>query len=208
MPDTFTREREASLATALPWRSALEGVRPIAVPGWLAVTPAPDLARLSLRGAAAALGAAFAIALPREPCRAVSAGGRTALWLGPDEWLLLASPGTLDPATPVPGAAVVDIGHRQVGLTLDGPGAVDALAAGCPLDLHPSAFPPGMCTRTVFGKAEIVLWRQDDARFHVETWRSFAGYVHGLLEAASRDGGQAAGPGGRTQQIRPPAFST
>ena len=189
MPDTFTREREPPLRAALPSRSPLDGLRPISVPGQLAVTPAPEQARLSLRGDAAALGAAFGIALPIEPCRAAPAGDRTALWLGPDEWLLLAPPGTLDPAILVQGGAVVDIGHRQVGLALDGPGAADALAAGCPLDLHASAFPCGMCTRTVFGKAEIVLWRQGDTRFHVEVWRSFAGYVHGLLEVASRDRG-------------------
>ena len=80
---------------------------------------------------------------------------------------------------------MVDVGHRQAGLVLEGPGAMDALAAGCPLDLHPTAFPVGMCTRTVFGKAEIVLWRQDMDRFHVEVWRSFAAYVCGLLERAA-----------------------
>ena len=189
MPDTIVRERDASFGAALPCRSPLDGLRPIAMPGRLLVTSAPDSARLSLRGDAAALGVAFGIALSIEPCRAVSADGRTTLWLGPDEWLLLAPPGTLDPAITVPGAAVVDIGHRQVGLALEGHGTVDALAAGCPLDLHPSAFPSGMCTRTVFGKAEIVLWRQGEARFHLEVWRSFAGYVHGLLEVAGRDGG-------------------
>jgi len=189
MPDTIIREREAAVGSALAWRSPLDGLQPIAVAGRLVVAPAPDFARLALRGDAAALGAAFGITLPAEPCRAASAGDQTALWLGPDEWLLLAPPGTLDAAVAVPGAAVVDVGHRQVGLALDGLGAAEVLAAGCPLDLHVSAFPPGMCTRTVFGKAEIVLWRQDETRFHLEVWRSFAGYVHGLLAAASRAGG-------------------
>lgn len=152
-------------------------------PGRLLVSPAPSLARLSLRGAPGALGAAFGITLPVQPCRASVAGDRTALWLGPDEWLLLAPPGTLDGTVAVEGGAVTDIGHRQVGLLLDGPGAGDALAIGCPLDLHLSAFPVGMCTRTVFGKAEIVLWRQGAARFHVEAWRSFAAYVQGLLNS-------------------------
>lgn len=154
--------------------------------GTLSITPASDLARLSLRGDAAALGAAFGIALPTRPCRAVTAGDRTALWLGPDEWLLLAPPGTLDAGVSIDGGSVVDIGHRQVGLVLDGPDAADVLAAGCPLDLHPSAFPAGTCTRTVFGKAEIVLWRQGPARFHLEVWRSFAGYAAGLLDQAMR----------------------
>jgi sarcosine oxidase subunit gamma len=47
------------------------------------------------------------------------------------------------------------------------------------LDL--SAFPVGMCTRTVFAKADIVLWRTTETVFHVEVWRSFAGYVTGLM---------------------------
>lgn len=145
------------------------------------------MARLSLRGDPAALGAAFGIALPVQPCRAATAGGRTALWLGPDEWLLLAPPGTLDTGAAVEGGAVVDVSHRQVGLRLHGPAVADALAAGCPLDLHHKAFPPGMCTRTVFGKAEVVLWRVGADEFHLEVWRSFRGYVQALLDQAMRD---------------------
>ncbi len=185
MPDTLTPDRlqprDAPPTSFEPPYDA----RQIVMPGRLLLHPAPDLARLVLRGDASALGTAFNLALPTQPCRASQADGRSALWLGPDEWLLLASPGTLDAAVSVPGAAVVNIGHRQVGLILNGPSAPDVLAAGCPLDLHPTAFPVGMCTRTVFGKAEIVLWRQDAARFHVEVWRSFAAYVHALLERAS-----------------------
>lgn len=160
---------------------------PAPLPARLTIAPTPRLTRRSLRGDALALGAAFGLALPTVPCRSVISGTRTALWLGLDEWLLLAPPGSLDPVQPIEGAAVVDISHRQVGLVLDGPGVTDVLAAGCPLDLHASAFPTGMCTRTVFGKAEIVLWRQDAQRFHVEVWRSFAAYVDGLLRAAAAD---------------------
>jgi len=39
-----------------------------------------------------------------------------------------------------------------------------------------------MCTRTVFAKAEIVLWRTQPEQFHLEVWRSFAPYVWELLE--------------------------
>jgi sarcosine oxidase subunit gamma len=44
-----------------------------------------------------------------------------------------------------------------------------------------------MCTRTVFAKAEVVLWRTGADAFHVEVWRSFAPYVLGLLEEAARE---------------------
>ena len=55
------------------------------------------------------------------------------------------------------------------------------------LDLDPAAFPVGMATRTLFTKAEIVLWRQGADTFHVEVWRSFAPYLHGLLAEAARE---------------------
>ena len=164
----------------------LEGA--VAGPAGLRVVAAPPMARLSLRGDRAALGRACGIELPDTPCRATTAGPVSALWLGPDEWLLLAPHGTADLPARVEGAAVVDIGHRQVGLVVEGPGAAALLATGCPLDLHPTAFPAGMCTRTVFAKAEIVLWRpREGERFHIEVWRSFAPYVHERLSNAARE---------------------
>ena len=169
--------RDAAYPAALPGGAA----------GRLAIAPAGVMDRLLLRGDAASLGTAFAIGLPTQPCRSAMAGGSAALWLGPDEWLLLGAPGTLDARAAVSGGAVVDVSHRQVGLVLAGPDAADALATGCPLDLHPAAFPPGACTRTVFGKAEIVLWRREASRFHVEAWRSFAGYVQERLGGAARE---------------------
>ena len=44
-----------------------------------------------------------------------------------------------------------------------------------------------MATRTLFVKAEIVLWRSEAERFHVEVWRSFAPYLKGLLAEATRE---------------------
>lgn len=177
MPDVPT------LAGVLLDAQALDRV----VPARLAITWAPDLARLSLRGDTVALGVAFGIELPARPGATAVARGRTALWLGPDEWLLLAPLSSLDPRINVGAGAVVDIGHRQVGLILEGPDAADALVTGCPLDLHPTVFTPGTCTRTVFGKAEVVLWRTAAHRFHVEVARSFAAYVHARLTGAARE---------------------
>jgi sarcosine oxidase subunit gamma len=60
------------------------------------------------------------------------------------------------------------------------------LLFGCPLDLDTAAFPVDTAARTLFGKAEIVLWRTGDDTFHVEIWRSFAPYVVGLLTEFAR----------------------
>ena len=143
----------------------------------------PECARYSLRGDAAMLAdgcAAFGVAVP-APLRATRGANRAALWLGPDEVLLLGPVGTPAPAS----GAVVDVGERQVALELSGRAATSVLAAGCPLDLE--TLPVGASTRTLLGKAEIVLWRTAPFAWRVEVWRSFAGYVRALLAQAARD---------------------
>ena len=52
---------------------------------------------------------------------------------------------------------------------------------GCALDLRADAFPPGMCTRPLFEKAGIILWRVNSHTYHVEIERSFAPYVWTML---------------------------
>jgi sarcosine oxidase subunit gamma len=82
--------------------------------------------------------------------------------------------------------ALVDVGHRQAAVRVRGALAAAVLNAGCSLDLDISTFPPGACTRTLFGKSEIVLWRVEKNVFHVEAARSFMPSVVALLVAAAR----------------------
>ena len=174
-------------------RSPLEG---LALPrGELfALAEAPAAARFIFRGgeaARAACSAAFGAELPMRLGPAGEAGARMGLWLGPDEWLLIAEGaesarlgGGLVARLAATPASLVDVSHRQIGLIVSGAQAARALSAGCPLDLDRSAFPPGMATRTLFDKAEVVLWRRSEA-FHVEVGRSFAPWlVASLIEAA------------------------
>jgi heterotetrameric sarcosine oxidase gamma subunit len=81
----------------------------------------------------------------------------------------------------------VDVSHRDTAIGVSGARASDVINAFCALDLDDSAFPVGMCTRTVFGKAGIVLWRSGIDAFHIEVARSFAPYVWCCLEAARRE---------------------
>ncbi|WP_157016295.1 sarcosine oxidase subunit gamma [Mesorhizobium xinjiangense] len=166
--------------------------------GNVTLTPAEPAARLALRApqaSIAALSKALGVTLPQTPkSSAVSKdGARTALWLGPDEWLIVAPDGT-DLAGEAAGAgalhAAVDIAHRNAAILVEGAGAQACLAAGCPQDLSPAAFPVGAVSRTVFGKAEIVLVRTGEDAFRVEVWRSFADYAWTLLAEAARDAGQ------------------
>ena len=158
--------------------------------------PLPVAARLVLRGGnevRLAAEAAAGVGIPAQACRAVVQGERAALWLGPDEWLLVAPAAegaalvsSLERAlAPLPHS-LVDVGHRQAASALHGPRAATLLSAGCPLDLDESAFPVGMCTRTVLAKAEVVLWRTAAETFRLEVARSLAAYVSLFLAEAAR----------------------
>ena len=99
------------------------------------------------------------VLLGSAPARAVVSRDRAALWLGPDEWLVLAPEADTGLARLDAGghpASVVDVSHRHASIEISGPAAVTCLNASCALDLHIAAFPVGMCTRTLLGKAEIV----------------------------------------------------
>ncbi len=92
------------------------------------------------------------------------------------------------PPSPAFNHALIDIGHRSAGFEISGARAADALNAGCPLDLSARAFPTGTATRTLLGKAEIVLLRTDDApAYRLECARSFARYVDAFLADAARE---------------------
>lgn len=157
------------------------------------VAPAEQASRLSLRApreSIAALSKALGLTLPQKPKTSAREGGRAALWLGPDEWLVLDLgcsdlAGALAGVTPFHSA--VDISHRNVGILVSGEGAEAAIAAGCPQDVSLPAFPVGACSRTVLGKVEIVLWRIGENEFRVECWRSFSEYAFTFLADAARD---------------------
>jgi sarcosine oxidase subunit gamma len=180
-------------------RSVLEG-RALPDDAKVRATELPFATRFILRGGediAGPVGAAFGVAPPARPLASASEGPRAALWLGPDEWLLIAEDEPeglfekLEAALAGVFHALIDVSHRQTGLEVAGPGAERLLSAGVPLDLDLKAFPVGMVTRTLLLKAEITLWRREVDRFRLEVGRSFAPYVAAALTQSARD--QAAG---------------
>jgi len=157
----------------------------------------PSRAKFVLRcrpDSLAAAGRAFALTLPVTACRAAVSGSRAALWLGPDEWLLLAAPEDAAAlveqfSVALAGAShsLVDVSHRGAAIAMTGAHAATLINHGCALDLAHAAFPAGMCTRTLFEKAEVILWRREEHTYHVEIERSFAPYVWRMLIEARED---------------------
>ena len=83
--------------------------------------------------------------------------------------------------------SLVSIGNRDVAFVLRGSAAADVINAGCPLDLRMAGFPAGCCSRTLLGKAEMILWRSEAQVFRIETARSLAAYVDQFLLLAARN---------------------
>ncbi|MDE2903464.1 MAG: sarcosine oxidase subunit gamma [Chloroflexota bacterium] len=137
------------------------------------------------------------VQLPLTPNTTTTGDDLTAIWLGPDEWLLLAEHGQsgtliadLQAALAGHVASVVDISAGQTVIRLSGPSTLDVLARGCALDLHSSVFPPGACAQTLLARAQALLLAVDDTpTIDIIVRRSFTPYVAAWLEDSARDFG-------------------
>jgi len=113
---------------------------------------------------------------PAEPNTAAG----NALWLGPDEWLVVGGREADYPQA----AAVVDVSANRVCFELTGDDVEDVIAQGCSLDLHPSVFAPGRCAQTLLAKAQVLLHRTELQSFRIFVRPSFAPYLRSWLEDA------------------------
>ncbi|MDG4881829.1 sarcosine oxidase subunit gamma [Mesorhizobium sp. WSM4884] len=191
MAKAAAKIKAAEASASVERRPALAG-RALEAPG-VKVEILPPAERISLRApeaSRAALSKALGVTLPTKPKTSASKGGRTALWLGPDEWLIVDEAGKDPLADCVKLSALhsaVGISHRNVAISVTGPAAAVTVNSGCPQDLSLEAFPVGAASRTILGKSEIVLLRTAAEAFRVECWRSFSDYVFTLLSEAASD---------------------
>jgi sarcosine oxidase subunit gamma len=132
----------------------------------------------------------FGVALPTAPNTAAHGDAWTALWLGPTSWLVAAAQQpaldaeTARAAVNALGGAVFDVTVARVGWTIAGPQAATVLASGCPLDVHPRAFPARSCAQSLFGHVNALVCRHADDAFTLLVARSFARDVRHALAAA------------------------
>ena len=125
----------------------------------------------------------YEVELPREPNTA-SGSVRRALWLGPDEWLVVSSQPLREQS--VAGGTVTDVSHGRAVVRLWGPDVREVLAKGCPLDLHPRSFGVGRCAQTAIARIPVILDHVARDVFELYCPRSYAGsFWHWLIEACT-----------------------
>ncbi len=142
-------------------------------------------ARVDDRAFAAGLSDLFGLGLPAEPNRYTGDDENALLWLGPDEWLLLApdneAPGIENQLRAAlgddPWLAIVDLSYNYTGLTLSGSSTRDVLAKGCPLDLHARTFGKGQCAQSILAGTRVLLRATASDTFELWVRNSFARYT-------------------------------
>ena len=173
------------------WRTAFERL-----PDTVGITAEPYVAMVDVRlgtvGAEAS--AALGVDLPVAPNTWVPAGTGRAVWLGPDEWLLISTteaPEELEArvrAAVLPlGGSATDVSAQRISLRLTGARVRDVLVKGCSVDLHPRVFGRGAAVQTTLGQAGVVLLAlsDDGDDYGLLVRSSFAGYLADwLLDAA------------------------
>ncbi len=169
--------------------------------GPVRLTLLPEAARFSLRvrqSDIAAAARAFGAALPARIGQTASAGPRSSLCLGPDEWVLHTSTDDAEALqqafAAIAGAAphsLTDISDRDRSILLSGPLVEDLLSTGCPRDV--SSIPLGAGVRTVFDTVQVVLIRDGVTDFRLEVARSYLPHVMALLAMANLELAVAAG---------------
>ncbi len=157
------------------------------------ITLRGDLADKALIKAAVAAGG---VNLP-EQRRINTEGDRGMAWMSPDELLILcpyaeAKDRTADLAAAVAGqfALAVNVSDARAVFELKGPHARDVMAKLAPVDLHPSAFTPGMFRRTRLAQVAAALWMPQEDCFRIVCFRSVAQYVFDLLNVSAMPGSE------------------
>jgi sarcosine oxidase subunit gamma len=139
------------------------------------------------------LASTLGFALPVVPNTTTSHHDRRALWLGPDEWLIVGPDGQQEILAQAlrnglngTVGSIVDVSANRTMLEVGGPQARELLSHGVPIDLDARTFGPDRCAQTLLAKAQVVIERHDEEPFHLYIRSSFAHYAaEWLLDAGS-----------------------
>lgn len=160
------------------------------------IAQCPPYGLLNLRGAentCPRFNSVLGLELPQTPNTTTANDNFTAMWLGPDEWLVRtddarepALSAALLEAVEGQHAAVTVVSDAYMIFAVSGRDARAVLNQGTGVDLHPRAFRPGTCVRTGLGKTGVILHQVDDKpSYDVYAWRSYANYLSLWMDKAA-----------------------
>jgi sarcosine oxidase, subunit gamma len=136
--------------------------------------------------------------LPAQCGGVTGSGDVSVLWLGPEEFLVVApreaheslGGGLLQALREALGdgvGQVVDLSANRTTFELTGPRSRAVLEKGCALDLHPRVLQAGTALSTEVGNIPVVLWKTGEETFRLFPRASFADFLGRWLLDAMRE---------------------
>ncbi len=180
----------------------------------LAHRPAPDNLSISmreisergmidLRGLAsdqkfmAAVKSVIEIDLPKAPRSSATWGDVKALWLSPDQWMILCTRSKTTALLAELNAALgkihslaVDVSDMRAIIRLEGEGVRETLMKGSSLDLISNDYKAGAVRRMRFAEIAALLHVVEENVIDVYVFRSYAEYTWAFLTKAARKGSE------------------
>ncbi|MEI4486882.1 sarcosine oxidase subunit gamma family protein [Frigidibacter sp. MR17.14] len=143
---------------------------------------------------AAAVREVTGLELPAQR-KATSGGGKSVLWMSPDELLILvphaeapAAVAGLDAALAGSHHLAVEVSDARALITVTGPTATDVLRKLAPIDFE--AMDEDEVRRSRFAQVAAATWKSGAEEWSVICFRSVAAYVFGCLANAARSGAE------------------
>ena len=135
--------------------------------------------------------------LPKAPRTSNTFGEVKALWLSPDQWLILcarekapALAAELAKAVEKTHALAVDVSDMRSIVRLEGERAREVMMKGCSLDFIDADFTPGYVRRVRFAEIAALFNIVDDNSIDLYVFRSYANYAWDFLLKAARKGSE------------------
>jgi sarcosine oxidase subunit gamma len=145
----------------------------------------------------AAVTAGTGVGVPGPLMAAFDDEGTGAVWMSPDEFLLLTQYDEADGLVAALGKALAGEHHMAVNvsdaravISLTGTGVAEVLAKGAPVDLSESAFRIGTARRTHLGGVAVGFWRKTQHEWEIVCFRSFARHLFDWLVESSKAGSE------------------
>lgn len=126
-----------------------------------------------------------------------AAGDTRAVWMSPDELLLICAKDAAADAVVRADKALarshhlaLDVSDTRAVLRLTGALVGEVLAKGVPCDCSDKGFPVGRARRTHLGGLAVGIWRLDAESWEIVCFRSYAHHLRAWLEQAAVPGSE------------------
>ncbi len=135
--------------------------------------------------------------LPKAPRTSTSWGDLKALWLSPDQWLILSPRNKITALLAELNAALVkihslavDVSDMRSIIRLEGDGVRETLMKGSTLDLIGTDYKSGTVRRMRFAEIAALLHIVEETVIDIYVFRSYAEYTWAFLMKAARKGAE------------------